>query len=105
MIRSSVIIGFAALSVVLTPASVAAQTRDAPEGLRVERPPLQRHSGPRFGFTAFTGDVAAARQNAGKSRFMSQFGWQLETQLSEGGPRAPISGRRHVGSRQVRDPL
>ena len=52
-----------------------------PEHLRARTLPRQQLSGPRFGFTAFTGDVATLRQSAGKGVLMSQFGWQFETQL------------------------
>lgn len=41
----------------------------------------QKLSGPRFGFTVFTGDVADLRQRAGKEPLMTQFGWQAETQI------------------------
>lgn len=71
-------------SLVLTlaaPALASAQDRPVPDGLRADRPPAQRLSGPRIGFTTFTGDVAEFREANGKSAFMSQFGWQFETQL------------------------
>ena len=38
-------------------------------------------SGPRFGFTVFTGDVADQRDQADLEPIMTQFGWQWETQL------------------------
>ena len=38
-------------------------------------------SGPRFGFTVFTGDVADQRDHAELEPIMTQFGWQWETQL------------------------
>ena len=38
-------------------------------------------SGPRFGFTVFTGDVADQRDRADLEPIMTQFGWQWETQL------------------------
>jgi len=41
----------------------------------------QKLSGPRFGATVFTGDVAKFRTANDKSRIMSQFGWQWETQM------------------------
>lgn len=63
----------------------AAQTRDSlqdiPEEMRARRLPRQRLSGPRFGFTTFTGDVARLRNQIGKESIMSQFGWQFETQI------------------------
>ncbi len=43
--------------------------------------PRQRLSGPRFGFTTFTGETADLRDQAGLEPIMSQFGWQLETQV------------------------
>jgi hypothetical protein len=38
-------------------------------------------SGPRFGFTTFTGDLAAQRQDANLEPIMTQFNWQWETQI------------------------
>jgi hypothetical protein len=54
---------------------------EIPEQYRVKKLPRQHLSGPRFGFTAFTGDVADQRDAAGLEPIMSQFGWQFETQL------------------------
>jgi len=48
---------------------------------RVKKLPRQRLSGPRFGFTTFTGETADLRDQAGLEPIMSQFGWQLETQV------------------------
>ena len=45
------------------------------------RLPAQHISGPRFGVTAFTGDVARLRNSIGKSAVMTQFGWQFETRI------------------------
>lgn len=60
-------------------------------GLRSEGPVAQHLSGPRFGLTFFTGDVATLRRRAGLSPRMMQFGWQLEKQLvSVSGHRALI---------------
>lgn len=70
----------ALLALGLACAPVAAQD-SIPEEMRVRRLPTQQLAGPRFGFTAFTGDVADLRRSADKSALMSQFGWQLETQL------------------------
>jgi hypothetical protein len=39
-------------------------------------------SGPRFGFTTFTGEVADLRDRAGKEAIMTQFGWQFETRIA-----------------------
>ena len=69
----------AAFALQLQPA--AAQTQDIPEEMRAPSLPAQHLEGPRFGFTTFTQDIAAARNAIGKSRFMSQFGWQFEKQL------------------------
>jgi len=66
-------------SVGATPASAQADT--IPTALRARQLPRQHLSGPRFGFTYFTGDVAEMRNYIGKSDFMSQFGWQFETQI------------------------
>jgi hypothetical protein len=55
-----------------------------PESMRVRQLPRQKLSGPRMGMTIFTGDVARYRQMSGRSRTMSQFGWQAETQIVSG---------------------
>jgi hypothetical protein len=52
-----------------------------PEEMQVKKLPRQKLSGPRFGFTVFTGDVAEYRQAQGLEPIMSQFGWQFETQM------------------------
>ena len=61
-----------------------------PEDQRAVRPPSQKLSGPRFGFTAFTGDVAKLRSEAELEPVMTQFGWQWETQIvsTDGGSQA-----------------
>jgi hypothetical protein len=41
----------------------------------------QKLSGPRFGFTVFTGDVADLRARVDKEPLITQFGWQFETQI------------------------
>ena len=61
--------------------AAVAQTDTLPTEFRARQLPRQRLSGPRFGFTAFTGDVARLRQAIGKEAIMSQFGWQFETQI------------------------
>jgi hypothetical protein len=50
----------------------------------------QKLSGPRFGFTVFTGDVADLRARVDKEPLITQFGWQFETQIkaSESGNQA-----------------
>ena len=60
---------------------VEAQVQDIPESMRARTPPRQKLSGPRFGMTAFTGQVAELRDQAGQGAFMSQFGWQFENQI------------------------
>jgi hypothetical protein len=65
----------------LMSAPALAQTDTIPSALRARQLPRQHLSGPRFGFTTFTGDVAQLRQLAGKESIMSQFGWQFETQV------------------------
>ena len=71
----------AALLAGSTTGAAHAQTDSIPTELRVRQLPRQQLSGPRFGFTTFTGDVARLRQAIGKESIMSQFGWQFETQI------------------------
>jgi hypothetical protein len=71
----------AAMLAGLTSAPALAQTDTIPEDLRARQLPRQHLSGPRFGFTTLTGDVAKLRQSVGKESIMSQFGWQFETQV------------------------
>jgi hypothetical protein len=59
----------------------SAQADSIPSEMQARRLPRQHLSGPRFGFTTFTGDVATLRQAVGKESIMSQFGWQFETQV------------------------
>lgn len=74
-----------------TPRTLYAQQPDANSSIT---PPAsvarQKLSGPRFGFTVFTGDVADLRQRVGKEALITQFGWQFETQIkaSENGSQA-----------------
>lgn len=71
-----------ALALVDAPAPVSAQTGAiSPAGSPGPGLLRQKLSGPRFGFTAFTGDVAAFRQAQGKQPLMTQFGWQFENRL------------------------
>jgi hypothetical protein len=76
----------AVLALVLSARSAAAQSsaasRDSNAVRSVERDKL---SGPRFGFTVFTGDVAKLRQQVNRQPLMTQFGWQFETQISPPG--------------------
>lgn len=71
----------AAILAGFTGGAAHAQTDSIPTELRARRLPRQQLSGPRFGFTTFTGDVARLRQAIGKESIMSQFGWQFETQI------------------------
>ena len=63
------------------PIAIEAQIETIPEEMEARQLPRQRLSGPRFGFTVFTGDVAKYRQAMDKQPLMSQFGWQFETQI------------------------
>ncbi len=63
------------------PVSAQNNTSEIPEELQVKKLPRQKLSGPRFGFTVFTGQVADYRQQMGLEPIMSQFGWQFETQM------------------------
>ena len=58
-----------------------AQTPEVPAERAVKKLPRQTLSGPRFGFTTFTGETADLRNSIGKEAIMSQFGWQFETQI------------------------
>ncbi len=72
-----------ALSLSVGIGSAAAQrpAEPIPEEMEVRKLPTQKLNGPRFGFTVFTGDVAAYREAQGLQPIMSQFGWQFETQM------------------------
>jgi hypothetical protein len=80
MFRTVQIIAAATLLIAAAPLDAIAQDVIPPE-MRARTLPRQHLNGPRFGFTAFTGDVAAYRQAIGKQPIMSQFGWQFETQI------------------------
>ena len=71
------------IALALAASAASAQTRgpSAPGAQGVQRLPRHHLSGPRFGFTAFTGDVADARGRADLEPIMTQFGWQWETQI------------------------
>ena len=62
-------------------AALAQEPPVVPEAQRVKKLPRQKLSGPRFGFTTFTGDVADQREAANLEPMMTQFGWQWETQI------------------------
>ncbi len=80
-LRALPIATLAALSIFSCVSDAFAQSAPLPSHLEARTLPRQKLSGPRFGFTAFTGDVAAYRQSIGQQPIMSQFGWQFETQI------------------------
>ena len=93
MSRSTVVLNglVAALCIAVTTTPLAAQEPPAvPADQQVKRLPRQQLSGPRFGFTTFTGETADLRDRAGLESIMTQFGWQFETQILSlsGGHRA-----------------
>ena len=60
----------------------AAQEASGQAELSAEKiTPRQHLSGPRFGFTVFTGEIADLRNAADLEPMMTQFGWQWETQI------------------------
>ena len=89
---TSVAVLLASTALALGSGATAAQQTppDVPEDRQAEPLSRQHLSGPRFGFTAFTGAVADQRAAAGKEAIMTQFGWQFETKIgsSTGGNRA-----------------
>jgi len=81
MFRNTILL---AIITILTLASFQpahAQGPERVESVTVRELPRRHLSGPRFGFTTFTGDVADRRNSVGKEAIMSQFGWQFETQI------------------------
>ena len=62
-------------------AAAAQEPPEIPEERQARKLPRQHLSGPRFGFTTFTGEVADQRDHAGLEPIMTQFGWQWETQV------------------------
>ena len=82
MSRSTWLLPALAVLAVAAPAQAQAQSSDSiPAEMAARRLPRQKLSGPRFGFTTFTGDVADLRDQAGLETIMTQFGWQWETQI------------------------
>ena len=80
MSRAALVIATAAL--ILGGSPVSAQVRpEMPADQQVKKLPRQNLSGPRFGFTTFTGETADLRDMADLEPIMSQFGWQFETQI------------------------
>ena len=68
-----------ALSAGAASAQIGGSTRP---GLQAREVAPRRHlSGPRFGFTVFTGETADQRDQAELEPLMTQFGWQWETQI------------------------
>ncbi len=82
MIRTMTALAFAAGLTAAIPAQSHAQTPGT-QNTTAEASSLSRShlSGPRFGFTTFTGAVADQRRAADLETVMSQFGWQFETRI------------------------
>ena len=80
---SRTVLAYAIAALALSAGTVAAQEPlpQVPDEMRVKKLPRQKLSGPRFGFTVFTGDVADQRDAAGLEPIMTQCGWQWETQI------------------------
>lgn len=81
MFRKTMLTAIAGILMLGSFQPVHAQRPQVPEDTRAKQLPRRHLSGPRFGFTTFTGDVADLRQSVGKEAIMSQFGWQFETQV------------------------
>ena len=81
MYRAFTLLALTALFASADATAVVAQADTIPTDMRVRELPRQHLSGPRFGFTTFTGEVADMRRYIGKEVIMSQFGWQFETQV------------------------
>jgi hypothetical protein len=80
--KRSIDVGMALTILTLGVGSAPVLAQDPiPDPMRVRQLPRQQLAGPRFGFTAFTGDVAEYRRAQDKSALMSQFGWQFETRI------------------------
>ena len=82
MSRTTLIIATALIACAGRPQAASAQDAPpVPEAQQVRQLPRQKLAGPRFGFTAFTGEVADMRNRADLEAIMTQFGWQWETQI------------------------
>lgn len=81
MSRAALLIATATLFLGGSPASAQATRPEMPADQQVKKLPRQNLSGPRFGFTTFTGETADLRGQADLEPIMSQFGWQFETQI------------------------
>jgi len=90
MPRVTLVIAAAALILGGSQASAQVSRPEMPADQQVRKLPRQSLSGPRFGFTTFTGETADLRGQADLEPIMSQFGWQFETQIVSmtGGSRA-----------------
>jgi len=80
MFRTAQLIATVAFIAIAAPIDAIAQD-NIPAPMQARKLPRQHLNGPRFGFTVFTGDVAAYRTSMGKQPLISQFGWQFETQI------------------------
>jgi hypothetical protein len=81
MFRSIKAVLLALVVAAFVPVDAVGQAAPIPDMMRARQLPRQHLSGPRFGFTTFTGEVAQLRQSLGKQPIISQFGWQFETQI------------------------
>jgi hypothetical protein len=81
MYRTIRILALAAFVLGASADAALAQADTIPTEMRARQLPRQHLSGPRFGFTTFTGQIADQRRFIGKEPIMSQFGWQFETQV------------------------
>ena len=81
MFRKTIVTAAATILTLTSFQPAHAQAPERVESATVKELPRPHLSGPRFGFTTFTGDVADRRNSAGKEAIMSQFGWQFETQI------------------------
>lgn len=81
MPRTILGIVFAIIALGTSTAAAQESAPTVPEERRVRTLPRQKLSGPRFGFTTFTGETADLRSQVELEPVMTQFGWQFETQL------------------------
>ena len=90
MSRTVLVYAVAALALCAGTVSAQEPVPEVPEDMRVKKLPRQKLSGPRFGFTVFTGETADQRDSIGLEPMMTQFGWQWETQIvsMQGGSQA-----------------
>jgi hypothetical protein len=81
MFRKTIVTGITTILTLSSFQPAHAQGPERVESVTVKELPRRHLSGPRFGFTTFTSDVADLRNSVGKEAIMSQFGWQFETQI------------------------